>query len=108
MTRAGAALVWALVVALAFAPATTAPAQRAAMPPVDDAGALDLSARWPILLDASTRVLAPHGGERALARTQRRPTLPLRLRPARARPREGLAPRRRELSELGRRQTDGG
>ena len=109
MSRAGLVVVWALVAALAFAPATTVP--HVAGPsdaPVDGPSALDLSARWPILLDASTRTLAPAGGERSLPRAQRTRRVPRRS--ARvgsaARPRERVRPP--SLPELGRRQSDGG
>ncbi|TVR91693.1 MAG: hypothetical protein EA416_09105 [Trueperaceae bacterium] len=109
MSLAGPALVWALVVALAFAPATTVP--HVAGPseaPVEGPSALDLSARWPILLDANTRTLAPAGSERALPRaqrTRRAPRRPVRALSA-ARPRERVRPP--SLPELGRRQSDGG
>jgi len=109
VTLAGPVLVWLLVAALAFAPATTVP--HVAGPtdvPVDGPSALDLSARWPILLDATTRTLAPGGGERALPRAQRTRRAPHRSARARcsARPRERV--RRPSLAELGRRQSDGG
>jgi hypothetical protein len=109
VSLAGPVLVWLLVAALAFAPATTVP--HVAGPsdaPVDGPSALDLSARWPILLDATTRTLAPAGGERSLPRAQRTRRAPRRTARARsaARPRERVRPP--TLPELGRRQSDGG
>jgi len=109
VSPSGQALVWALVAALAFAPATTVP--HVAGPsdaPLDGPSALDLSARWPILLDATTRTLAPAGGERALPRAQRTRRAPRRTPRVRsaARPRERVRPP--SLPELGRRQSDGG
>ena len=109
MSLRGPALVWALVLALAIAPATAAPTPGGpAERPLDGPSALDLSARWPVLLDASTRTLAPAGGERSLPRAQRTQRAPRRDQraPAAARPRERVRPR--SLPELGRRQSDGG
>jgi hypothetical protein len=109
VTRAVPALVWALVAALAFAPATTVPRMAGSGDaPLEGPSALDLSARSPILLDASTRTLAPGGGERSLPRAQRDRRAPRRTARARsaARPRERIRPPSRP--ELGRRQSDGG
>ena len=106
----GQALAWCLVLALVLAPATTAPGPA----PIDltrtapAPDALDLTARWPLLLDASTRTLAPAGGERALPRGQRRAPAPRRRPCRRFAAKPGTRPRPRSLPELGRRQTDGG
>ncbi len=106
----GQALVWCLVLALVLAPATTVPVAAAfdltRTAPGPDA--LDLTARWPLLLDASTRTLAPAGGERALPRALRRAPAPRRRPCSRFAAKPGARPRPRSLPELGRRQTDGG
>ena len=108
--ESGQALAWCLVLALVLAPATTVPVPTSVdltrSAPAPDA--LDLTARWPLLLDASTRTLAPAGGERALPRAQRRAPAPRRRPCRRFAAKPGRRPRALSLPELGRRQTDGG
>ncbi len=101
-------LTWLLVLALTLAPAFTVPTARAAEPAPEAPVTLDLSARWPVLLDASSRTLAPAGGERALPRAQRRPATPRRRPCPRFVPAAAALPRAPRLPELGRRQDDGG
>jgi len=108
VTRAGGALTWLVLVVLAFAPATAVPRHAAVQPLPEGPNALDLSARWPVLLDASTRLMASGAGERALPRAQRRPRGVVRRGAASCHRRSGGARRNRSLAELGRRQSDGG
>ena len=102
------ALVWSLVLALALAPATTVPRAVTPEPVSGDHDLLDLSARFPVLLDASTRTLAPAHGERTLPRAQRRPLTPRRQPSLRCASAPRALPRALTLPELGRRQSDGG
>lgn len=110
-TGVGTMLVVVLALALAAAPATAGVEIRPAAPDTTDAGGAgsSLTARWPLLIDASQRAAVGAAVERTLDLPRRGLLVAL---PAPSRPRIAPVPeadpRPRDLTMFGRRQTDGG
>jgi hypothetical protein len=113
VTRGGPAAVtalrWLVVVALAAAPLASHPGPTQHLALGGEAPAVGLAARFPVLADASQRLLLGLGAERGALAPQRGVLMALAAAPERRAPAPvASATRPPALAELGRRQSDGG